>query len=111
VLVDWPGHSGPQHKGPKAREERLSTVPDERRMYENCLRSGSNWWRWSSNIDNCDPAISPGFKIAYRLLAEESTGLPAKLAHTLVANLVRSACGIETVHQHSLTSGLEPQLV
>src|SRR5258708_12478462 len=43
-------------------------------------------------------------------LAEESTVLAAELTHTLVADLVPSACGIETVHQHSLARGLEPQL-
>ena len=65
---------------------------------------------WLSDIDHCDIAISQGFDITYGRLAEESTVFPVKLAHTFVADLVPSACGIETVHQHSLACGLEPQL-
>src|SRR6266481_9990050 len=63
-----------------------------------------------SNIDLGDVALSQGLDVSNRRLAKESTVLAAELTHTLVADLVRSACGIETVHQHSLARGLEPQL-
>jgi hypothetical protein len=65
---------------------------------------------WLSDLDFGDIAISQGLDIANGRLAEEATVLAAELAHTLVADLVRSACGIEAIHQHSLTRGLEPQL-
>src|SRR5437660_10223380 len=65
---------------------------------------------WLSNIDLGDVALSQGLDVSNGRLAEESTVLAAELAHTLVADLVRSACSIETVHQHSLARGLEPQL-
>ena len=65
---------------------------------------------WLSNIDLGDVALSQGLDVSNGRLAEESTVLAAELAHTLVADLVRSACSIETVHQHALARGLEPQL-
>src|SRR5258708_34742315 len=65
---------------------------------------------WLSDVDPCDIAISQGFDITNGRLAEESTVLAVELTHTLVADLVRSACSIETVPQHSLTRGLEPNL-
>src|SRR5258708_40149760 len=63
-----------------------------------------------SNIDLGDVAVSQCLDVSNGRLAEESTVLAAELTHTLVADLVRSACGIETVHQHSLACSLEPQL-
>src|SRR6266568_4901470 len=65
---------------------------------------------WLSNIDLGDVALPQGLDVSNGRLAEESTVFAAELAHTLVADLVRSACSIETVHQHSLARGLEPQL-
>src|SRR5437868_5536880 len=65
---------------------------------------------WLSNIDLGDVALSQGLDVSNGRLAEESTVLAAELTHTLVADLVPSACGIETVHQHSLACSLEPQL-
>src|SRR6266568_8266203 len=65
---------------------------------------------WLSNIDLGDIAFSQGLDVSNGRLAEESAVLAAELTHALVADLVRSACGIETVHQHALTRGLEPQL-
>ena len=53
---------------------------------------------------------SQSFDVSNGRLAEKSTVLAAELAHTLVADVVRSTCSIETVHQHSLARGLEPQL-
>src|SRR5258707_268447 len=65
---------------------------------------------WLCNIDRGDVAVSQCLNVSNGRLAEESTVLAAELAHTRVADLVRSAGGIEAVHQHSLTRGLEPQL-
>src|SRR5258708_31971348 len=65
---------------------------------------------WLSDIYLGEVVASQGLDVSNGRLAEESTVLAAELTHTLVANLVRSACGIETVHQHSLARGLEPQL-
>src|SRR5438445_1173481 len=65
---------------------------------------------WLSNIDLGDVALSQGLDVSNGRLAEESAVLAAELAHTLVADLVRSVCSIETVHQHSLACSLEPQL-
>ncbi len=62
----------------------------------------------SSNVDRNHLTVSQGFDIAHWWLAEEAIVLPAELAYALVADFVRSACGIETVHQHSFTRGLEP---
>ena len=66
---------------------------------------------WLSNIDLGDVALSQGLDVSNRRLAKESTVLAAELTHTLVADLVRSACSIETVPEHSLTRRLEPQLL
>src|SRR6267154_1037986 len=63
-----------------------------------------------SNIGLGDVALSQGPDVSNGRLAEESTVFAAELAHTFVADLIRSACSIETVHQHSLARGLEPQL-
>jgi hypothetical protein len=63
-----------------------------------------------SNTDLGDVALSQCLDISNGKLAEESAALTAELAHTLVADLVRSACSIKTVHQHSLARCLEPQL-
>src|SRR5467141_1658747 len=65
---------------------------------------------WLGNIDLGDVALSQGLDVPNGRLAEESTVFAAELAHTFIADLVPSACSIETVHQHSLARGLEPQL-
>lgn len=63
------------------------------------------------SVDCGEPGVSQGFDIAHGWLAEEAAVLAVELADAFIANFVRSAGGIDPVHEHALSGGLQPELL
>src|SRR5437899_11425283 len=54
---------------------------------------------------------SKSFAIAHMRLAKEAAVVSVELAHALVADFVRRACGIHPIHKHPLPCPLQPKLL
>ena len=49
--------------------------------------------------------------VPHRRLTKETAVLAVELARTLIPDFERGACSVETIHKHSSTGGLQPNLL
>ena len=64
-----------------------------------------------SGVDGHDLAITQVPDVAHGRLAEEAAVLAVELADAFVADFIGGAGGIQPIHQHALSCGLEPELL